>query len=290
MIPANASPPWLPWMGLLAFLGLAVGGYTWVFGAFADTSLSLVTVSGQVERIRGGVRVPALVGDELRTADGLHAGGDARAVLDAGGGARIVLEGGTDVTVLDVARDEVRLSLEGGRVHATVRPEGPSLAVEAGGTRLRMRDADVAMGRSADIVAFEVQRGTAEVVDGTGAPRSVEAGLVVRGHAGGLAFDEATDALLLALASTPGMTRAEQVTVHGTVTPGAHLTARVGSDVRFEAVADASGAFALPVRLVEGENLVEVQAIDLLGRTTSTRMRVVRDSTAPTVGVSVRMR
>lgn len=288
----SAAPvrAWLSWGVLVAFLALAVAGYTWLFGTLSGASLSVVSASGALERDRNGVRVPALVGDELRTADGLHAGTDARAILDAGGGARIVLEAGTDITVLDIARDEVRVSLEGGRIHATVRPEGPALAVEAGATRLRARDAELVLGRAAEAVAVEVQRGSAEVVDASGVSRSVDAGVVVRGHSGGVAFDEATEALLLALAAPPEMTRADTVTVRGTVSAGAHLTARIGAHVRGDAVADANGAFALPVGLAEGENLVDVEAVDLLGRTTVTRVRVVRDSTAPKVGVSLRMR
>ncbi len=50
----SAAPvrAWLSWGVLVAFLALAVAGYTWLFGTLSGASLSVVSASGKGARAR----------------------------------------------------------------------------------------------------------------------------------------------------------------------------------------------------------------------------------------------
>ena len=134
-----------PLIVLPVLLVLAWLGYQALFEGLGRAALTVATVEGVVARDRAGVSVPILPGDTLGARDRIRAGAGGRAVLDAGAGARLVLDAGADVQVVSVATDEVRVSLEGGRLRATVRAEGPRIAVGAGADTFALRDADATL-------------------------------------------------------------------------------------------------------------------------------------------------
>jgi hypothetical protein len=273
---------------LLALLVAAWVGYQALFEGLGRTSLLVASVEGRVARDHEGTSVTMLPGETLDANDRIRAGEGGRAVLEAGDGARLVLDAGADVQVVAIARDEVRVALEGGRLRATVRPEGPRVAVGAGAGAFTIRDADATLARDGDVVAIEVERGSVEAGVGSDVSR-LEAGNRMTVAGGEADIDDANEALLLTLADPPATTRGLDLEVRGRTYPRARVRAGQGGAWR-DARADANGAFALRVPLREGTNVLTVESTDVLGRAAQQEVRVVRDTRAPVLGVEVQLR
>jgi ribosomal protein S28E/S33 len=188
-----------------------------------------------------------------------------------------------------VGDDGVRVSLEGGRVQATVRPGAGSVGIIADGREVVAEDADFTVARDgAGTFGAEVLRGEAEIRGGPGVSRIPEGARVVAAADADPVVGPADDALLLFVEPLPApRSRAGSATVSGRSQPGAMV--RVGrGDVWVTTRADATGAFRVEVPLVEGENPLRVEARDVFGNIGVGDLRVTRDTLAPSVGIEVR--
>ncbi len=277
---------------LVAMLLLAWLGYRALFGGGAR--LVVVESTGTVAGTSGSAERDAVVGDGLGVLDRVVSGSDGRAVLalqDAGGraSARLTLGPSTAVQVEGVGGDGVRVSLEGGRVQATVRPGAGSVGVVADGREVVAEDADFTVARDeSGTFGAELLRGEVEVRGVPGVSRVAEGARVVAAVDADPVVGPADDALLLFVEPLPvTRTRAGSATVSGRSQPGA--TVRVGrGDAWVTTRADASGAFRVEVPLVEGDNPLRVEARDVFGNIGVGDLRVTRDTLAPSVGVEVR--
>src|SRR5512133_2774963 len=138
-------------------------------GAPSAVKLTIAEASGEVTVVRGGARLRAGAGDELRADDAIETAPGARVVL-AGAFFDVALEEGATFDVREITAELSRFHLGQGFVSARVRDE-PGRAVEiegAPGARVRTQGGDVAVVRSGATVAVGVQRGSAEFAAGGG--------------------------------------------------------------------------------------------------------------------------
>lgn len=253
----------------------------WYLGTLEQADPLLVQqLVGPVDAVRGGVRAPAQVGETLGEADRILTGEGARAVLGLGEGTRLELGEDASVRVLGRGEQGLRLELEGGRVQATVRADSERVAITAAGRTVSAQDADFAVGLSGDgVLAVEASRGQA-ALEGFGLAGPLEAGQQVVVTADGAErLGPVPSSLLLAVQwPEQALTREGAVRVQGRTSPGARVQVLGGAS----AVAGPDGVFELEILLAEGENQVEVEARDPMGRVSRTRWTMRRDSTGPT--------
>lgn len=268
----------------LLILGLGWIGYPYAFSDDGRVHVVLAEVRGQVEVESGGERAAAHSGDAVQASDRLVAGKDGSAVLAIGADNTVTIERDTRVEITAVDGTGVRLSLADGRVHATVRPGGPRVAVEAGASVVTGADADFDVARGPEGVGVQASRGAVQV-DGV----AVSAGQRTLVPPDGPALQmPASEALLLDVAWPKApRTASATVEVAGQTEPGARvrIVARSGT---VEVRADSGGAFHAPVALEEGENDLSVEAVNVFGQTRRAPWHVVRDSTPPVIGVEIR--
>lgn len=269
---------------------LAVGwlGYGVLFG-HDGARLTIATVTGDVQRVDGlGSAAPATAGLALSARDRIVAGPNGSAVLALGPDSRVTINEKSAVQVLSADEKGVRLELEGGKVQATIRPGGGPFGITADGRTVSTEDADFTVARAEDgTVGVVAERGDLSVDGVEGTDRLGAGERLVTTHDGGALVAPADEALLLAVDwPAAERTRQEEIEVRGRTEPGA--TVRVGREGAWVTVkAQKDGSFVVKTRLTEGTNDVEVRATSVLGTAISATHVVVRDTTAPQVGVEI---
>lgn len=270
-------------IAFILIVGVGWVGYQELFNDSAAVRVVLQDVHGTVELRSGSQVAPARVGAEVGAADRLVAGADGQAVLAFGGESRVTLEANSSLQVTSVDETGVRVSLEDGRVQATVRPGSPGLDIRSGGRTVTASDADFSVVRGAGGVGVETTRGA---VDVDGVPVVAGRRAVIADGATPMQMP-ASESLLLQVA-WPGLERTPSGAVRlvGTTEPGASVRVRTpAGDVRTTAGPD--GAFAVDAALGEGENAVAVEAVNVFGQASTAQWHVVRDSTPPRIGVKI---
>jgi hypothetical protein len=270
---------------LVFFLIVALGwvGYASVFSDAAGVQVVLYEVQGRVEVESGGTRSAAEVGSAIGSSDRIFAGEDGRAVLALGGENRVTLERNTSVQVTSVDSTGVRLSLEDGRVRATVRSGGPTLGVRAGAREVSATDADFDVTRGADGVGVTTARGSV-TVDGMAIADGQRAILPPTGDPLQM---PASESLLLQMSwPEAARTAAPTVLLAGQTEPMAKVRVRTPT-ARAETQSDKLGNFQVTIALGEGENEVLVEATNVFGQASEARWKVARDSTPPKIGVEI---
>jgi hypothetical protein len=247
---------------VLVAAAIAIGNYL----ASGESALELVLerADGAVTVQRHGEQVQAAVGLRLDANDRLSTAAGGGAVLALGSETKIRVGPTSSMQITSVDEDGVRVELEGGRIEATVRPESGSVRVGNRDREVVATNADFRMAVDGGIVQVETTRGevllsgTDETVVAAG-----EQATIVDRHA---ALGPVPEDLLLEVAWPEAeRTRASVSVVEGTTAPGAEVTIRGAFDpvvVR----ADGDGRFQAEVRLGEGDNRVDVVAVDPLGR------------------------
>lgn len=276
---------------LLVVLGIFVAGalgYRILFGDGAGERFRVVSVSGDVrhETAQGGGA--AVAGATLAEGDRIVSGDGAQAVLGLGEGTRVAVDARSSVKVLGITDDGVRVELEGGKVTATVRPDGGRLGVTSGGTEFTADDADFTVVRGEDgTVGVATERGRVSAT-GPGGTEELTAGTELVVPTGGSPLRApASEALLLQVAWPAPRTRESEVELEGSTQPGATITVTGGARP-VSARAGADGTFRVKVPLGEGKNALAVRATSVLGRAAPVaNAELVRDTRAPSVGVTL---
>ncbi len=280
------------WLGVFAVLAiLAVGfvAYDLLFGSDGADRFRIVSVAGDVTHVRaGGADEPALPGERLSTGDRIVSKGEGSAVLGLGDDARITVGPKSSVEVLGVSAEGVQLELEGGNVQATVRPGSGRVGVVADGRELVATDADFTAVRDEDgTLAVSTVRGEVAVTGLEGVSSLPAGEELIAPREGSPLRAPASEALLLALRdAAPPRTREPEVEVSGSTSPGATVTVR-GGKRPVSTRAGKDGSFRVTVSLAEGDNPLQIRAESLLGKSAEASMVVNRDTTAPSVGVSL---
>lgn len=261
---------------------VAMSGAVWRYlAAERDVAgLVLSDVNGDVGLASGAGPREARVGTRIEVDDQLRTG-DGRAVLELDGGTRVRIGPSSSVVVRALDADGVDLELEGGALRATVRPESGALAVIGAGVTAQATDADFDFGVAGGVAVIDTTRGELALM-GVDQPR-LNAGsrAVIRNRSA--AIGPIPDELLLAVAwPEPERTREAETRVSGRTAPGARVTLDGGFGTR-EVVADADGHFEADVPLTEGDNAVQVRAVDLFGQVADVRgVLQTRDTRGPT--------
>jgi len=270
---------------LVFFVIAALGwvGYAYVFSDASGVQVVLYDVQGRVEVESGGARSTAEVGNAIGASDRIFAGEDGRAVLALGGENRLTLERNTSVQVTSVDTTGVRLSLEDGRVRATVRSGGPKLGIQAGGREISATDADFNVNQGVDGVGVTTERGSVSV-DGVAIANGQRAVLPPTGDPLQM---PASESLLLQM-SWPGATRTASpaVLLAGRTEPMSKVRVHTPTS-HAETQSDKLGNFQVSIALGEGENEVVVEATNVFGQASEARWKVARDSTPPKIGVEI---
>lgn len=267
---------------LLAASALAL--LLWSVTASPEVAAALVVseFSGSVQLFGGkGEALALATGTQVTANQRLTTGADARAVLAVGEGTRIRLGPSSSVQVAQVGDDMIGLELEEGKVLAIVRPDAP-LSLAMGSAVVFATHAEVQLARSAAVRVVEVQRGEVALVGVEGARGLGEGERLTL--SGGLApqVGSIPEDLLLTV-RWPARTREALAPLEGQTEAGARVWVRVGQEV-LKATADAEGRFAVPVKLDEGNNSLEVHAESLLGAERAVSGAVRRDSRGPSFG------
>jgi hypothetical protein len=262
-------------------------------GRVVTSGIRVLEATGPLERRTvsgdGGQWSPLEKGDTLQPADAVRTGRDGTALLQVGDGAKVRVAGRTELTLKAVAEDQVRVRLVEGRLAADVSPDGKGVfqvetqgsdaVVETRGGRFSM----MSDGRGQVAVATE----TGQVrLRARGKDVTVAAGNLSTVSAGGApSTPTAIPKSLLLKVAAPGKSvqRETEHDVEGTATPGAVV--RVKDRV---VKVDDQGRFRLKVPLREGDNTVEVSAVDVMGRERLSTYQVTVDTKAPAVKGSMK--
>ncbi len=272
----------------VAVLLVGVLGYSLLFGGDELQALSVQRVDGQVRTERAGREEPTSIGELLGPGDRLIAGEGGRAVLSFGEASALVVESETSLRVLGEGDEGIEIELEGGRVHATVRPGDGGLGVRNGDRRVGLDEAEADIAIGPDGSAYvEVVDGDLELsgFDGVEALRSGQRLVAAPGAA---ALVEGVDKDLLLDVAWPEArsTNQDTVLVRGTSAPGSRVRVSGGvQDVRGQV--DSQGDFELRVPLGEGDNALRVAVVDPLGREREASWEVLRDTRPPTATIQV---
>jgi hypothetical protein len=259
---------------------VAVGRY---LGADrSEAELRVVEVHGGVTISGVGEEHDAEQGETLDADDRIQTGPASRAVLSVNGGSEIRLAPEASVQVKRIDLDGVSLELEDGNLTATVRPDSGAVRVGNRGREVVATRGEFAVGVSGDVLQVDARRGDLVLsgVDVTRVEEGQQATVVDR-HA----EIEAVKKELLLDVAWPGddRTRQEQTLVAGTTEPGAKVLAKGRFGTRVTR-AGADGRFELEVPLEEGDNDVQLEAVDPLGRRTEVTGRLqTRDTRGPTL-------
>jgi hypothetical protein len=220
-------------------------------------------------------------GETLQVLDSVRTGRDGKAVLEVGDGARVALAGRTEVQVKANEGAQARVKLMEGRISADVKEGGGGLGVETHGS-----DA-VADTRSGRFSMMSDGRGQVAVATETGQVR-------LRAHGQEVAVPKGTlstvapgegptqpvavprSLLLKVAAPEHKVQKAPEHDVEGTASPGALVRVKDRS-VRV----DEQGHFKIRVPLKEGKNVVEVAAVDVMGREKLQSYTIQVDTKAP---------
>ncbi len=277
-------------MGALVIIALlGVVGWQILFGTARGGRLVIHEVAGQVQRVDGlGKGQDATAGMSLTANDRIVAGEGGRAVLALGPETRVTVDAKSAVRVLQVGESGVKFELEGGRVHANVRPGSGRVGISSEAREASTEDGAFTAVRGEDgTFAVSAEAGRVDIT-GVSGVTTLSAGERVVAPVGGNPLQgPASDALLLdVIWPTARRTREEDVEVTGTTEPGATL--KLGRNGEWvTARADKDGRFRARVAIGEGENTIEVHATSLLGNLARVDASVTRDTTAPQIGIEL---
>ena len=241
-------------------------------------SLRLGAVHGETTVVRGGVRMPATAGAELRADDEIETSLGASVEL-AGGGYTVTLEEGGRFAVGEITAELSRFRLAEGLVSARV-DDDPRRAVEieSGTASARTRGGEVSVHRAGAVVSVGVRRGNAELVSG-GRTVALEAGQQSQARAGGPPSPPAPlpASLLLKVSwPAPKVTNERRIVVTGAATPGSVVV--LGSE-KVEVRPD--GKFTHVIVLREGRQQLSARAFGVAGKAAADGPAVVLDTRAP---------
>lgn len=268
---------------------VGAGVYRLLFGEESGERFQIVNVSGDVRHVDSdGESDLAKQGDRLQAGDRIVSGDGGRAILGLGENTRVAVDASTSVTVLGVSAEGVRLDLEGGRVQATVRPGGGRVGVVAGDREIVADDADFTAAVDEDgTFGVTSERGSLALLGVAGMSQIRGGDEVVIPKGGAPLSAPASEALLLQVVwPAPPRTRERDVELTGTTQPGARV-AVVGGAKPISVKAGADGRFRVTVPLEEGQNRLAVVATSLMGKEAKVDAELVRDTQAPSVGVTL---
>lgn len=276
---------------LVAALVLLLGGvvYRLMFGGPSTPPLLVERVEGEVLHISAGASTNARPGQVLEPSDRVVAREGSRAVLGLGEDTRLVLHASSSVRVLGQGEDGLRVELEDGRVQATVRPGAGLVGVRARDREVRAENASFAMGIGDDnTVMVDVSVGDV-ALRGFGDQTALVAGQRVIASPGQEPVVNAIPESLLLDVRWPEhvRTKEQQVIVSGRTEPGATVRIK-GMAGGEKVIADTNGSFELTVGLAEGDNALELEAVDALGNQRRVSWSITRDSRGPTGEFTVR--
>lgn len=276
---------------LVAALVLLGGGvaYRLLFGGASTPPLLVERVEGTVQHVGADGVSDAQPGQVLETSDRVVAKEGSRAVLGLGEDTRLVLHESSSVRVLGQGEDGLRVELEDGRVQATVRPGAGVVGVRAGTREVKTENASFAMGLADDeTVMVDVSVGEV-ALRGFGDQTQLATGQRIVAVPGREPQVNAIPESLLLDVRWPEQvrTRDAQVLVSGRTEPGATVRIK-GLAGGEKVIADQTGGFELTVSLAEGDNALELEAIDALGNQRRVSWSITRDSRGPTGEFTVR--
>lgn len=276
---------------LLVAAIFAVGGivYQFLFGEESGERFLIVNVSGDVRHVASdGESDLAKQGDHLQAGDRIVSGDGGRAILGLGENTRVAVDASTSVTVLGVNAEGVRLDLEGGRVQATVRPGGGRVGVVADGREVVAEDADFTAVVDEDgTFGVTSERGSLALLGVAGMSQIRNGDELVIPKGGNPLSAPASEALLLQVAwPAPPRTREREVELTGNTQAGAKVVV-LGGAKPISVKAGTDGTFRVTIPLAEGQNRLAVVATNLLGKEAKVDAELVRDTKAPSVGVSL---
>lgn len=250
--------------------------------------LVVSSVTGEVlvtrvpEDAAGPEQLHVVQGTELHPDDRVGTGPDGRAVLSLGRDTHIRIGPSASVAVLAVDDAGVSLELEDGALQATVRPESGGVRLSNHGRQVLATNSDFEMGVANDVLQVSVSKGALSL-SGTDRTRleEGEVATVIDRHA---EVGPIPEELLLAVDwPQEARTRAKTTRVSGRTQPGAKITLSGTFGTR-TAVADVHGTFLVDLPLSEGDNPIEVLAVDVLGqKTTIEGMLQTRDTRGPII-------
>jgi hypothetical protein len=246
--------------------------------------LTLSEISGDARIERPDVPVDAERlaerGTVLQPYDRIATGDDGRAVLSLGRDTHIRVGPASSLQVMAVDDAGVSLELEDGALQATVRSDSGAVRVGNRGRAVLATNGEFAVGASDDLLQVSVSRGSLSLsgLDATRLEEGQQATIVGRHTELGPVPEE----LLLAVDwPQEARTRSERTTVSGSTQPGARVTLRGSFGVR-TVTANVEGEFVAELPLLEGDNPIEVEAVDLVGRETRVEgMLQTRDTRGP---------
>ena len=271
---------------LLALLGDVSGGGP----APAPPSMALKELHGEVTHIGAAGIEPAEVGMALGPGDRIATGEEGRAVISRGEQPPIRLAPNTAVRLVVADDERVELELERGQVRARVRADAAALRVtntQEGRTRaVSARQGAFAVGvREDGLMSTEVEEGEV-VVEGVDGVQTVKAGERAVAWRDGRGARTTISAEPLLDVAWPKPTAKGEVELAGQVDPGSSVRL-VEPVVSASTVAGPDGQFVLRAALAEGSNRVVVEVTDPSGRARRAEGQVLRDSTGPTIKVSL---
>jgi len=269
---------------LLVCLVLVLGywGYQWRFGEEAGVSITVISTSGEVDRIDGGGAPQSMEpGDTINVHDSIKTGADGLILMGAGEGSQLSLTASSSMRVLSTDLSGVRVELENGKVRARVRPGSPALGVTNRGRAVNATDADFTIVVDPEgAMGVETERGDVNLQGFEGATQLTK-GQRLRALPGQESISARVPATLLLEVAWPetAVTRSSEVTIRGKTDPYASVVIGDGTRVR----AGADGKFRAQVILEEGSNDLDVRVRDLMGRESAERRTMTRDTKAPDV-------
>lgn len=270
---------------LIVLVALAVALTQYLTDESDAEGLTLAEVRGAVMVIGAdAVERQGRAGELLSVEERVATRKESRAVLALGAETRIHLEPESTVQVLSVDHDEVRLELEDGLIQATVRPNSGAVRVGRGDRGVAATNADFRFGVGPDdTVGIELIEGDLMTTLGSAARLTAPTRVTVTsdGHA---EIGPIRDDLVLEMQWPEARTNRKATTVTGSTTPGTRVRVKVGrgEDTRStEGVADANGVFSVSVELMEGEQVVVVEAVDVMGREGAASTTISYKGTGP---------
>jgi len=260
-------------------LGPEPGAARGVPPAPSPVRLTVLATEGEVTVVRGGVRLPAAAGVELRADDGIETAPGARVEL-GGGTYRVSLEEGGRFDVREITAELSSFRLGAGSLSARVEPD-PARAVEIEGAPdavARTTGGEVAVSRSGPVVAVGVRRGTAEfrAAGRTVALHEGEQSLAVVGRGPSAPAPLPKSLLLKVNWPSERATSQRRIVVSGRTAPGA--TVVLGGE-RVEVGVD--GRFTHAIVLREGRQALSARAHGIGGSAAAEGPIVVLDTRAP---------
>lgn len=247
-------------------------------------------VHGDVMRVDASGPEQASAGDGLELGDRVATGADGRAVIVPGDlgadAAPIRLAPSTAVRVVAADGGALELELERGQVKARLRSDNTTLRVSNAARAVTARRGAFAVRVDEQgLFSAEAEEGVL-AVEGVPGVSTVSPGERVVSWPDGRGARTAVSADPLLDVRWPSATTQKQVTLVGTADPGARV--RVTSPIASPPVlVGPDGQFSVVVSLAEGKNTLELEVIDPADHVRHATGEVTRDSTSPTLKISL---